>query len=81
MFDFNNCSTKSKYYDNWNKSVVGKIKDETSSIATEEFVGLNSKMYSLLVNDKSEYKRAKGMDKNVVATVSHNECKDHSLSQ
>ena len=62
-------------------NVVGKIKDETSGIATEEFVGLNSKTYSLLVNDKSEYKRAKGVNKNVVATVSHYGCKDHSLSQ
>ena len=29
MFDFSNYSTKSKYYDNSNKLVVGNMKDET----------------------------------------------------
>ena len=43
MFDFSNYSTKSKYYDDPNKVVIGKMKDETGGIATEEFVGLKSK--------------------------------------
>ena len=38
MFDFSNYSTKSKYYDNLNKLVVGKMKDATASVAIEEFV-------------------------------------------
>ena len=33
MFDFSNYSTKSKYYDNLNKSVVGKMKNETAGVA------------------------------------------------
>ena len=40
MFDFSNYSTKSKYCDNSNKLVIGKMKDETAGIAIEEFVGL-----------------------------------------
>ena len=32
-FDFSNYSTESKYYDNWNKLVVGKMKDETAGVA------------------------------------------------
>ena len=40
MFDFSNYSTKSKYYDNSNKLVIGKMKNETAGIAIEEFVGL-----------------------------------------
>ena len=32
MFDFSNYSTKSKYYDNSNKLVVGKMKDETAVV-------------------------------------------------
>ena len=32
-FDFSNYSTESKYYDNWNKLVVGKMKDETAAVA------------------------------------------------
>ena len=40
MFDFSNYSTKSKYCDNSNKLVIGKMKDETAGIAIEEFVEL-----------------------------------------
>ena len=40
--DFSNYSTKSKYYDNSIKLVVGKMKDETASVAIQEFVGLKS---------------------------------------
>ena len=40
MFDFSNYSTKSKYYDNSNKLVIGKMKDETRGAVIEEFVGL-----------------------------------------
>ena len=30
IFDFSNYSTKSKYYDNSNKLVIGKVKDEVA---------------------------------------------------
>ena len=50
MFDFSNYSTKSKYYDNSNKLVVGKMKDETDGIAIQDIVGLKPKMYSYLEN-------------------------------
>ena len=93
IFDFSNYSTKSKYYDNSNKLVIGKMKDETRGTAIEEFVRLKTKMYSFLVDnaieefvglkrkmysfsgDNIEHKKAKGMNKNVVATISHNEYK------
>ena len=39
MFDFSNYSVKSKYY-NSNKLVVAKMKDETTGVVIEEFVGL-----------------------------------------
>ena len=81
MFDFSNYSTKSKYYDNSNKLVVGKIKDETTGVAIEEFVGLKPKMYSYLVNDNSEHKKAKGVNRNVVATKSHSEYRDVLLNK
>ena len=38
-FNFSNYSTKSKYYDDSNKLVIGKMKDETSCAGIEEFVG------------------------------------------
>ena len=75
MFDFSNYSTKSKYYDNSNKLVVGKMEDETAGVAIEEFVGLKPKMYSYLVDDNSEHKKVKGVNKILVARISHNEYK------
>ena len=44
MFDFSNCSTKLKYYDNSNKLVVGKMKDGTAGTVIKEFFGLKPKM-------------------------------------
>ena len=49
MFDYSNSSTKSMRYDNSNKLVIGKMKDETGGVAIEEFVRLKPKMYSFLV--------------------------------
>ena len=80
MFDLSNYSTKSKYYDGSNKLVNGKMKDETGGVAIEEFVGLKAKMYSFLVDDNSEYKKAKGVKRNVVAAISHNKYKDVLLN-
>ena len=79
MFDFSNYSTKSKYYNNSNKLVIGKMKHETRGVAIEEFVQLKPKMYSFLV-DNSEPKKVKGVNKNVAATISHNEYKDVLLT-
>ena len=81
MLDFSNYSIKSKYYDDSNKLVVSKMKDETADVAIEEFFGLKPKMYSILVDDSNEHKKAKGVNKNVVATISHNEYKDVLLNK
>ena len=59
MFDFSNYSAKSKYYDNSNKLVVGKMEDETADLAIKEFVELKPKMYSNLVENNSEHKKVK----------------------
>ena len=42
MFDFRNYL---KYYDDSNKLVIGKLKDETGGAAIDEFVGLKPKTY------------------------------------
>ena len=52
----------------------GKMKDETRGFAIEEFVGLTPKIHSFLVGN-NEHKKAKIVNKNVVATVSHIEYK------
>ena len=71
MFDFSNCSAKSKYYDDSNKLVVYKMKDETAVVGIEEFIVLKSNMYSFLVDDSSEHKKTNGVNRNVVTTISH----------
>ena len=38
-------------------------------------------MYSYLVDDNSNHKKAKGVNKNVVATISHNKYKDVLLNK
>ena len=59
MFDFSNYSTKSKYYDNSSKLVVGKTKNKTTGVAIKEFVGLKGKMYSYFVDGNSKHKKQK----------------------
>ena len=49
-------------------------------LAIEENAGLWPKMYSFLVDDSSEHKKAKCVNKNVVAIISHNEHKDVLLN-
>ena len=69
MFEFSNYFAKSKYYDDSNKLVVLKIKDEMGGVATEEFVGLKPKVYSNVVSDSNEKKKEKSINKNVFAKV------------
>ena len=76
MFDFSNYSIKSKYYDHSNKLVIGEMKDVTGGVAIEKFVGLKAKIYSFLVDDNSEHKKVKDVNKNIDVTISHNKHKD-----
>ena len=55
MFDFSSYSAKSKFYDDSNKLVVSKMKNETIGASIKEFVGLKPKMCSLLVDNSSEH--------------------------
>ena len=57
--NFSNYSTKSKFYDNSNKLVIGKRKNETIGVAIDEFLELKPKMYSFLVDHNSGLKKQK----------------------
>ena len=72
---------KLKYYDDSNVLVVGKMENEMGGIFIDKFVGLKPKMYSILLNDSSEYKKAKGINKNVVVKISHNDNKNVLLNK
>ena len=50
LFDFSNFS---KFYDSQYKIVVGKMKVEHKGIPIKTFVGLKSKMHSILSDDKN----------------------------
>ena len=49
------------------------MKEKNSGVAIKEFVGLKPKMYLFLVDDNSEHKKAKGMNKYIVPTISHSQ--------
>ena len=47
LFDFSNYSKDSTFYDDTNKKVIGKMKDEYGGAIIDQFIGLKSKMYSI----------------------------------
>ena len=57
MFDFGNYSSRSEYYYNSKKLVIGKMKDETIGVAIKELVGLKPKIYLFLVDKNIEPKK------------------------
>ena len=70
LFDFSGYPIDSKYYDITNKKVLGKMKDEFNGVKIIEFVGLKSKMYSLISVDDREVNKAKGINKK----LRHEDC-------
>ena len=61
MLDFSNYSKDSKFFYETNKKVIGKLKDEFGGVIVAEFVGLESKMYSIKTSDGKECNTAKGV--------------------
>ena len=59
LFDFSNYSKDSKFFDEANKKIICKIKDEFGVVIVIEFLGLKSKMYSINKIDGKEYNTAK----------------------
>ena len=59
LFDFSGYDKNSVYYCNTNKKVLRKMKDEFNGVKIKEFVGMKSKMYSLLGCDDKEVNKAK----------------------
>ena len=62
LFDFSGYSKDSVYYDDSNKKVLGKMKDECNGVKIDEFVGLKTKMYSLIAFNDQEVNKAKGVN-------------------
>ena len=62
MFDFSNYSKDSAFYDDTNKKVIGKMKDEYGGAIIDQFIGLKSKMYSIKKINGSESSTTKGVN-------------------
>ena len=53
LFDFSSYLKYSKYYNNVNKSVADKMKDETCGLSVKGHVGLVPKMYTFITRQKA----------------------------
>ena len=65
LFDFSDYPLNSKFFDPVNKKVISKMKDEFKGKNINEFVGLKSKMYSLISVDDEEITKAKRVNKKI----------------
>ena len=72
LFDFSDYPLNSKFFDPVNKKVIGKMKGEFKRKIISEFVGLKSKMYSLIDVNDDEVTKVKGVNKK----IRHNEFVD-----
>ena len=70
MFDFTDYPEDTKLFDPVNKKAISKIKDEFKPKIISEFVGLKSKLYSLVDADNEE-KKSKGGNKKDVKNTRH----------
>ena len=64
LLNFSDYPLDSKFFDPVNKKVIGKMKDDFKGKLISEFVGLKSKMYSLISID-NKVTKAKGMNKEI----------------
>ena len=62
MFDFSNYLKDSKCFDDTNKKVIGKMKDEYGGVIIDQFIGLKSKMYSIKKINGSRSSDTKGVN-------------------
>ena len=65
MLEFSNYPLNSKFFDPVNKKVIGKMKDEFKARIISKFVGLKSKMYSLVDAHDEEVTKAKGVNRKI----------------
>ena len=65
-FDNSGYPKNSPYFNDTNKKVIGKFKDEAAGVPINEFIGLRSKLYSYMKDNQKGGKTAKGIKKNVI---------------
>ena len=65
LFDFSDYPLDSKFFDPVNKKFIDKMKDEFKGRIIFEFIGLKSKIYSLIDLHDEEVTKAKGVNKKI----------------
>ena len=65
LFDLREYPQDSKFFDPINKKIIGKMKNEFKGKIISEFVGLKSKMYSLIDVDNDENTKPARVNKKV----------------
>ena len=75
LYDFSEYPKDHPLYDESNKKVIGKMKDETNSKPIQEFIGLRSKMYSVLLSKDKNKATAKGVKKSCMKNIKHKDYK------
>ena len=80
MFDFSNYSRKSKHYNDSNKLLVDKLKDQKRGVTIKELARLKPKIYSFLVNNNNGPDKANDVNKISVARISHSKYKVYLLN-
>ena len=82
LFDTSDYPPNNPLFSKTNAKVVGKMKDESPGVPPIEFVGLRSKMYSLLLPDNKEKMTAKGIPINHTRKhITHSQYKDCLLKE
>ena len=73
LYDFSEYPNDHPNYDPINKKVIGKFKDETNSKSILEFLGLRSKMYSILLDKETNKNKAtaKGIKRSCMKNIKH----------
>ena len=62
LFNFSGYPKDSVYYDGLSKKMLGKMKDELNGSKIIQFVGLKSKIYSLIADSDKKVNKAKGVN-------------------
>ena len=77
LFDFSNYPKDSTFFDETNKNVIGKMKDESEGKIIDEFVGLKSTIFSMKNIDGKESNTTKAVN----IGTEFNEFKDTLLNK
>ena len=82
IMDFSNFDRNDELYSEKNKKKIGYLKSEYGEKNMNEFVGLKSKLYSILYDETSNKKTAKGLQKTILNKyINHQHYRDVILNK